>query len=142
MRIPDDLPTRYFTPAEANAALAELRPMLQRAVELGRELRAAMQRVSQVGTRTREELETARRRVESLRGEAARAVAELRGLGVEVKGLDEGLVDFPALRNGERVLLCFKLDEKSVEWWHPRSTGFAGRRRVDETPKASWEWRN
>jgi len=49
-------------------------------------------------------------------------------LGVEVKDLDEGLVDFPALRRGETVLLCWRLGEDDVGYWHTVQEGFAGRR--------------
>ena len=48
--------------------------------------------------------------------------------GAEVKDLDEGLIDFPALRGGETVLLCWKLGEGEIEYWHRVEDGFAGRR--------------
>jgi hypothetical protein len=47
---------------------------------------------------------------------------------VEVKDIDEGLVDFPALQNGETVLLCWKLGEDEIRYWHTLEGGFAGRR--------------
>jgi hypothetical protein len=58
----------------------------------------------------------------------ARAVDEVTELGVEVKDIDEGLVDFPALQNGETVLLCWKLGEDEIRYWHTLEGGFAGRR--------------
>ena len=48
-------------------------------------------------------------------------------MGVQVKDLDVGLVDFPAWRAGRVVLLCWKLDEPGIGWWHDIETGFAGR---------------
>jgi len=48
-----------------------------------------------------------------------------------VKDLDAGLVDFPAVRGGERVLLCWRVGEDEVAWWHGLEDGFAGRRRID-----------
>ena len=56
------------------------------------------------------------------------AVEELTELGVQVKDLDTGLVDFPALRHGEEVLLCWQLGEDEIGWWHTLDGGFAGRR--------------
>ena len=58
----------------------------------------------------------------------ARAVDDIVELGVEVKDLDEGLVDFPARREGEDVLLCWRLGEDEVGFWHSLEDGFAGRK--------------
>jgi hypothetical protein len=56
----------------------------------------------------------------------------VRALGGEVKDLETGLVDFPGRRAGEEILLCWKLGEKSIEYWHPVDGGFASRRPIDE----------
>jgi hypothetical protein len=59
------------------------------------------------------------------------AIAELETLGVQLKDFDRGLVDFPSLRNGRVVLLCWQLGEgDEVEWWHDVDAGFAGRTRL------------
>ncbi len=65
--------------------------------------------------------------VERRAGELAAIVAQIEELGVLVKDLDNGLVDFPSLRDGEEVLLCWQLGEESVSFWHGPSDGFAGR---------------
>lgn len=57
-------------------------------------------------------------------------IAEMRELGVEMKGIDSGLVDFPAEVDGRPVLLCWQLGEDSVQYWHEENAGFAGRRPV------------
>ncbi len=54
-------------------------------------------------------------------------VVEIRQLGVQMKGLDTGLVDFPGEVNGRPVLLCWQLGEESVQYWHDEEEGFAGR---------------
>lgn len=54
-------------------------------------------------------------------------LAEIRQLGVQMKGFDTGLVDFPSEREGKRVLLCWQLGEDSVQYWHDEDEGFAGR---------------
>ncbi len=60
-------------------------------------------------------------------------VRVLKDKGVLVKGIDEGLVDFPHIRsNGEEVYLCWKLGEDDIIWWHDLSSGAAGRRSIDE----------
>jgi hypothetical protein len=58
----------------------------------------------------------------------AHAVEELQKLGVLVKDLDRGLVDFPALRGREEVLLCWQVGEDEVAFWHGLEEGFAGRK--------------
>jgi hypothetical protein len=55
-------------------------------------------------------------------------VRQLEHLGVLVKDLDRGLVDFPALREGEEVLLCWEVGEDEVAFWHGIEEGFAGRK--------------
>ena len=54
-------------------------------------------------------------------------VAEIRELGVEMKGFDTGLVDFPGEVEGRPVLLCWQLGEETVQYWHEEDAGFAGR---------------
>ena len=55
-------------------------------------------------------------------------LAELEALGVQLKDFERGLVDFPSLRDGRVVLLCWQLGEgDELEWWHDVDAGFAGR---------------
>lgn len=56
------------------------------------------------------------------------AISDLETLGVQIKDFDRGLIDFPSLREGRVVLLCWQLGEgDEVEWWHDVDAGFAGR---------------
>jgi hypothetical protein len=68
---------------------------------------------------------------ETLAGELERCLLELDALGVVVKDIDLGLLDFPARREGEDVLLCWHVGEDSVTSWHGLEEGFAGRKPVD-----------
>jgi hypothetical protein len=131
---------RLFTPEEANAALAELRPVLERLVqerqalaERARELRAAQGAVAGNGGgidpgRVATVEEAVARSAAAVTG----LVEELQRAGVQVKDLDRGLVDFPARHpgSGETVLLCYELGEPAVEHWHDLEEGFAGRKRL------------
>jgi hypothetical protein len=63
-------------------------------------------------------------------------VRELNELGVEMKGFDIGLVDFPAEVDGNPAYLCWRLGESSVAHWHERDAGFAGRRPLAPTASA------
>lgn len=67
----------------------------------------------------------------SLASSVAECLDALDELGVQVKDLDAGLLDFPSQRNGEPVLLCWRVGEDAVSWWHHSETGFAGRRPID-----------
>jgi hypothetical protein len=127
---------RHFTPEEANAALPEVRPLVERMVERRRAHVEALERQEELEARIRgngggippAQLAEAADEVERLAGDLATLVDELGSLGVQVKDFDEGLVDFPAFRRGETVLLCWKLGEDEIRYWHTPEDGFAGRR--------------
>ena len=60
--------------------------------------------------------------------ELNRRLKRLKELGVQLKDLDQGLVDFPAWRDGEEVLLCWRQGEDEIGFWHDLESGFRGRR--------------
>jgi hypothetical protein len=134
------VPPRYFTPEQANAALAEVRPLAEQMVEHRRELGLLVSRRAELSTTIAGnggDLDPGElARVEAEIGEQAKGVArcvnEIHGLGAQVKDADEGLVDFPALRGDEEVLLCWKLGEDEIAYWHSLEGGFAGRRPFSE----------
>jgi hypothetical protein len=128
---------RTFTPAEANEALRQVRPLAERMVEVrGRlgELEDEQREVVRIvaGNGSGEGVGDARTpEFARLARELQELVEQLTLLGVQVKDAEAGLLDFPAVRHGERVLLCWKVGEPAVEWWHGTDDGFAGRREVD-----------
>jgi hypothetical protein len=77
------------------------------------------------------DLKAAQSELEQLAEQAAAAVGELDDLGVVVKDLDLGLLDFPGLREGEEVELCWQVGEDAVEYWHPLDAGYRGRKPID-----------
>ena len=56
------------------------------------------------------------------------AASELQAMDIVLRDADRGLVDFPSIRNGEEVYLCWLADEPRVDWWHEPDAGFAGRK--------------
>jgi hypothetical protein len=63
--------------------------------------------------------------------ELAESAGQLEALGVQLKDYERGLIDFPSMREGRVVLLCWQSGEgESIEWWHDLEAGFAGRRRL------------
>jgi hypothetical protein len=134
------MPPRYFTPAEANAALEELRPLAEEMVAKRRELvEAQAQRAAlgaQVGANggdlTPSDFAEADEELERAASELAQSVEQIQAAGVLVKDLDQGLLDFPALREGEEILLCWRVGEADIRYWHGLEEGFAGRKPLDD----------
>jgi len=123
---------RTYTLAEAEAALGQV-------VELLGRLRAAREGLSD--TEAREALGEAApgngggtpgRVVSEAFLELRSALYELQAMGVALRDLDRGLVDFPALRDGREIFLCWQEGEEEIGFWHDRDTGFAGRRPIDD----------
>jgi hypothetical protein len=127
---------RHFTPEEANALLEQVRPIAESLVSHRRAFTVAAARKARLASRISGnggdfDPQEPRELDEQLEREAqavASAVEELQGLGVLVKDLDRGLVDFPALRDGEEVLLCWQVGEDEIAFWHGVEEGFAGRK--------------
>jgi hypothetical protein len=71
------------------------------------------------------------RRAQLALGEdARRLVGTINAAGAELKSINEGLLDFPTHIEGVAAYWCWRAGEDDIEWWHPRDTGFAGRRRI------------
>ena len=133
------VPKRLFTPREANSALDEVRPVAERLVAVRARMRELVAEqgklVTEIGGNgagyVAGDLNVAQGELEHLAEEVAAAVAELDALGVVVKDLDLGLLDFPGTRDGEEVELCWQVGEAAVEYWHPLEVGFRGRKPID-----------
>jgi hypothetical protein len=127
---------RHFTPEEANAELEHVRPLVEQLVAERKDHASALERQEELEGKIRgngggippAELASATAEVDGLARRLAHLVDEIATHGAEVKDLDTGLIDFPALRRGETVLLCWQLGEDEIEWWHTVDDGFAGRR--------------
>jgi hypothetical protein len=72
----------------------------------------------------RELAETIQREADAI----AACAEEINAAGAQIKSLEEGLLDFPSRRDGELVLLCWKLGEDEIRYWHDADEGFAGRK--------------
>jgi len=125
---------RSFTLDEANALLPRLREVL---AEM-QEKKAKLDRVrGELGQMTRtasgnghllaQQMDRKRRDGETLAARLNELLSEVHRMGCELKGLEEGLIDFRSERNGRLVYLCWKLGEEGIAYWHELDTGFAGR---------------
>jgi hypothetical protein len=61
-----------------------------------------------------------------------RLLGSIQELGIVVRDIDRGLIDFPAVIDGEEVYLCWQLDEEGIAYWHDIESGFGGRQPLDE----------
>ncbi len=132
---------KTFTLDEAQSLLPVLESLLRRAIESKREadqveagLGELARRIANAGgmrvdvgnvTKLRAEMEAHLQR-------ARESMAEIDSIGVQVKDLDAGLLDFPCNMDGQVVLLCWRMGEPSIEHWHTIESGFQGRQPLDD----------
>jgi len=132
---------RTFTLDEAQSLLPVLESLLRTAIhakkiidEADAEQQALQHRVFLIGGMFLDIVPLARRKAERAKAEqrAKDALAEIDSIGVQVKDLNIGLLDFPCEVEGQVILLCWKLGEKTITHWHGLQEGFAGRKPIDE----------
>ena len=132
---------KTFTLEEAQSLLPVLESLLKRALESKRAseeveagLTALAQRIYVSGGMHVDVSKVARQRaeVESHTQRVRETLAEIDAIGVQVKDLDNGLLDFPFRLDDQVVLLCWRLGEAAIEHWHTLEAGFQGRQPVDE----------
>ncbi len=137
----DDFAAKTFTLDEAQALLPVLESLLKRAIEgkqgaeeIEADLQALSRKIFLSGGLMVDVAEVRRRRaaLESHVQRAKDSIAEIDAIGVQVKDLDTGLLDFPCQLDGEIVLLCWKLGESRIDFWHTMEAGFRGRQPIDE----------
>jgi len=131
---------RYFTLEEAQQLLPAVQQWLRSAVEARHllaeadagmmELRRHVIAMSGVRPDPARALVLKARR-DSAVEEVNRSIEAIHGLGVQVKDLDSGLIDFLTLYRGREVLLCFRLGEPGIAYWHELDSGFRGRKPID-----------
>lgn len=129
---------KYYTLAEANAALPLVRAIVRDIAALAAELQERYDRLARVrppanaslGEAYREEVEHVQAQLERDRERMRGYEEELKDLGVELKDYRTGLIDFRCRMDGREVYLCWRLGEPEVAYWHELEAGFAGRQRI------------
>ena len=130
---------RTYTVEEANDELPRVRRIVTQVAELSALLpeledqaRIAQYESKRAGATADDEArqQQARDAAGGAEMELLKAVATLNGMGIQLKGPLEGLIDFPSYRDGELVELCWKLGEERVEHWHRIGEGYPGRKKL------------
>jgi len=128
-----------FTVEQANKTLPLVRRIVEDVVRQHRLWREKILELDLVASSSR--AEEPRQRAEQLEGEAQLLAREIDGyqreleqLGILLKDRRLGLVDFPSEMGGRRVLLCWRLGESEVQFWHDEDAGYAGRHPLQPTP--------
>lgn len=130
---------KFYTPAEANAALPLVRVIVRDITELAAQLRDRHQRLTHLtegpehpasSSAHAEELALVQEELRRDQERMQEYVEELRQLNIELKDFFMGLVDFPAMLHGREVYLCWRQGEAEVAHWHELDAGFAGRQRL------------
>ena len=128
------MPPRYFTIDQANRLLPEIVPMLEELRAMKQQLDELREQQSHLQEKARSnghnraaEIAELAGQIERLVNESGERIARLNALGIEIKDIEMGLIDFLSLHRGRRVYLCWKLGEPSVRFWHTIEAGYAGR---------------
>lgn len=125
---------RHFTVDEANALIPRLEMLMERLQRTVLVVRSAMNEAeAEPAVHTTVDVLRVRPELAPYVSEIEGTVAEIEQLGCQFKGIDLGLVDFPAEVEGRQVLLCWQYGEKSIGFWHAMDEGFAGRRALAAT---------
>ncbi len=132
---PNDSHVKVFRLEEANALLPVVRPLVVDLVRRRRDLaikllEADMAQRMALDSGAAQRAATQAKQAEAMHGEVVELIETIEKHGCMVKDLDLGLIDFPALRAGQLVNLCWKMDEPSVAFWHARDEGFGSRKSI------------
>jgi len=120
---------RYFTIKSANEALPDVIEKFNKLKKQKNEIMKAEQEL-QMSASSLDEYMTQKQKLNSELTKFYQLIEELEETGVSLKGLDQGLLDFPSRRFNEDVWLCWKDGETEIKFWHELDTGFNGRKPI------------
>jgi hypothetical protein len=132
---------KRFTLAEAQALIPRVDRLLREAIEFKasydeaeKEIHAMQERVMMMGGLAvdRERAVESRTRRDGAAAQLRVAIEQVQEVGCQIKDLDIGLIDFPTTYRGNEVLLCWKLGEEGIAYWHGVDEGFRGRKPIDQ----------
>jgi hypothetical protein len=132
------MPPRLFSRDEAESMLPEIAPLLWKARDLKKqhdesqaEVIALQNQAKGNGHGIDADLARSRSNLERAAVSINEIIERITKMGIEVKDVDMGLVDFRSNINGREAYLCWKLGEENIGWWHDLDTGYASRQPLD-----------
>jgi len=122
----------YFTIATANEKLPIVVDKFKNIVKLKNEIVKIEHELNSAltPTSTFEQYVTIKQKLNSAVTKFYQAIEDLENTGVVIKGIDDGLLDFPSKRFDDEVWLCWKEGEKEIKFWHEKDVGFSGRKPI------------
>ena len=122
----------YFSVSDANQILPTVIKKFDHAKKMKIEVMKMEKQLSSgvTSVTSLEEYSMIKRKFNSLVTEFYQSIEDLESTGVVLKGLDEGLLDFPAKRFNEEIWLCWKEGETEIKFWHEKDSGFMGRKPI------------
>jgi len=121
----------YFSVNQAN----EILPTVIKKFDYAKKMKSEVMKMEHqltglTPTTSLEEYTTIKKKLNSLVTKFYQSIEDLESTGVLLKGLDEGLLDFPSKRFDEEIWLCWKEGETEIKFWHEKDTGFMGRKPI------------
>lgn len=124
--------SKFYTPKEANNLLEIVRPMVGEMMKIAEKIQAsqpelwdlAQKSAGNGGSATLSKLLPDFDRLHRL-------IHQAQDMGIEIKDLTIGLIDFIALKDGREIYLCWQYGEERIQFWHEIEAGFAGRQKID-----------
>lgn len=132
---------KTFTLDEAQSLLPVLESLLKRAIEGKRAAQEVEESIAELGRKIYlsggmrvdvAAVSKQRSEMDAHLGRVKESIAEIDAIGVQVKDMDAGLLDFPCRIDDQVVLLCWRMGEPAIEHWHTIDAGFKGRQPLDE----------
>ncbi len=122
----------YFTIASANEKLPQVIEKFQTVTDLKNQIMQVEQQLNSAlsPTSTFEQYVTLKQKLNSTVTKFYQAIEDLENTGVVIKGIEEGLLDFPSKRFDDEVWLCWKKGETEIKFWHEKDVGFSGRKPI------------
>ena len=121
---------KHYTRDQARALLPQIRQWLKQLSALRRKLSECDQRLASLTAGGNDVGGETVNRWVRVAADVKATLAEFQRREIQIKELDRGLIDFPAILNGKEVFLCWEQDEEDIEFWHDLHSGYAGRERL------------
>ncbi|MBO8170480.1 MAG: DUF2203 domain-containing protein [Bacillaceae bacterium] len=127
---------KYFTVEEANQALPLIEEELKKLQPLKKKIdqkyyQLSLLKKSNHPSVNEQQIFSLEAELDFLLMESQLYLDNIKKMGGQVRDIETGLIDFPSVKNGEEIFLCWKMGEEKVTYWHGVSEGFAGRKKIE-----------